>query len=51
MSDSALEPAAAVTVDPSKRDWVAIGVGLAAAFALVAIFLSSVWALLVLVSA
>jgi len=35
----------------TARDWAAIGAGLAAAFALVAIFLSGVWALLVLVSA
>ena len=36
---------------PSGRDWAGIGVGLAAAFALVATFLAGMWAVVVLVEA
>jgi hypothetical protein len=50
MSDKLLERRDLLTATPA-RDWAAIGAGLAAAFALVAIFLSGAWALLVLVSA
>ena len=40
---------AAEATEPSGRDWAGIGVGLAAAFALIAIFLAGTWALVVLV--
>jgi hypothetical protein len=46
-SDSLLEHAA-VGSDSSGRDWAEIGVGLAAAFALIAILLAALWALVVL---
>ena len=48
-SDSLLERAEVET--ESGRDWVGIGIGLAAAFALVAIFVAGMWALVVLVEA
>jgi hypothetical protein len=41
----------AVRTESSGRDWAGIGVGLAGAFALVAIFGAGVWALVVLVTA
>ena len=40
-----------VGTEPPGRDWVGIGIGLAAAFALVAIFVAGMWALVVLVEA
>lgn len=46
-SDSLLEHAA-VRSGSSGRDWAEIGVGLAAAFALIAILLAALWALVVL---
>jgi len=49
-SDSLLERPEAGT-ESSGRDWVGIGIGLAAAFALVAIFVAGMWALVVLVEA
>jgi hypothetical protein len=47
-SDSLLERPAVGTESPG-RDWAGIGVGLAAAFALIAILLAAMWALVVLV--
>ena len=41
----------AEATDRSGRDWAAIGVGLAAAFALVAILMAGTWAVVVLVEA
>ena len=41
----------AVGTQASSRDWVGIGVGLAAAFALLAIVLAGVWAVVVLAEA
>jgi hypothetical protein len=41
----------AVTAEPSGRDWVEIGSGLVAAFALVGIVGAGVWAVVVLVAA
>jgi hypothetical protein len=41
----------AVGTESSGRDWAGIGVGLAGAFALIAIFLAAMWALVVLVEA
>ena len=49
-SDSFLERPE-VETESSGRDWVGIGIGLAAAFALVAIFVAGMWALVVLVEA
>jgi hypothetical protein len=40
-----------VGTQASSRDWVGIGVGLLAAFALLAIVLAGVWALVVLAEA
>jgi hypothetical protein len=40
-----------VTAEPSGRDWVEIGSGLAAAFALVGIVGAGVWAVVVLIGA
>jgi len=40
-----------VSTEPSGRDWSAIGVGLAAAFALIGIYSAGVWAVVVLVQA
>jgi hypothetical protein len=48
MSDGLLEHPA-VRTESSGRDWAGIGIGLASAFALIAIFLAAVWALVVLV--
>jgi hypothetical protein len=45
-----LEHGAART-ESSGRNWAEIGVGLAAAFALIAIFCAGVWAVVVLVQA
>lgn len=45
-----LEPAA-MTTETSGRDWAAIGVDLAAAFALIAIFCVGMWAVVILVEA
>jgi hypothetical protein len=45
-----LEPGA-VRTEPSGRNWAEIGIGLAAAFALIAIFCAGVWAVVVLVQA
>jgi hypothetical protein len=50
MSDELLERPA-VGTGSSGRDWAGIGVGLAAAFALIAIFVAGVWALVVLAEA
>ena len=47
-TDSRLQHAA-VGTDSSHRDWAEIGIGLAAAFALIAILLAALWALVVLV--
>jgi hypothetical protein len=41
----------AVGTESSGRDWAGIGVGLAGAFALIAVFLAAMWALVVLVEA
>jgi hypothetical protein len=49
-SDPLLERRALKTESPG-RDWAAIGVGLAGALALVAIFVAGMWALVVLVTA
>jgi hypothetical protein len=57
MSDGLLQPnelvleRSAVTTEPHARDWTAIGVGLAAALALIAIFIAATWAIVVLVEA
>jgi len=57
MSSGALERGDAplarpsVTTEPSGRNWAEIGVGLAAAFALIAIYSAGVWAVVVLVQA
>ena len=40
----------AVKTEPSGRDWAGIGVGLAGAFALVAIFVAATWALVFLMT-
>jgi hypothetical protein len=40
-----------MTTEPSGRDLSAIGVGLAAAFALIGIYSAGVWAVVVLVQA
>ena len=45
-----LEPGAAKT-ESSGRNWAEIGVGLAAAFALIAIFCAGLWAVLVIAQA
>ena len=50
MSDRLVGPPGPA-VDAPVRDWVEIGVRVAAAFALVVIFAASVWALLVLLEA
>ena len=50
MSDG-LHEGQAVIAEPSGRDWAGIGVGLASAFALVAIVSATVWALVVLIEA
>lgn len=56
MSDGVFQPSnspvverPAVGTESSGRDWAGIGVGLAAAFALIAIFLAAVWALVIIV--
>jgi hypothetical protein len=41
----------AVGTEPTGRDWVGIGVGLAAAFALIAILCAAMWAAVVLMEA
>jgi hypothetical protein len=41
----------AVRIESSGRNWAEIGVGLTAAFALIAIFCAGVWAVVVLVQA
>ena len=41
----------AVRGESSGRDWAGIGVGLAAAFALIAILCAGMWAVLILVQA
>jgi hypothetical protein len=41
----------AVRTESSGRDWAGIGIGLASASALIAIFCAVVWALLVLIGA
>ena len=41
----------AVSGESSGRDWAGIGVGLAAAFALIAILCAGIWAVLILVQA
>ena len=56
MSDGVFEHGAplehgAVRTESSGRNWAEIGVGLAAAFALIAIFCAGVWAVVVLVQA
>ena len=40
-----------VTNESSRRKWADVGLGLAGAFALVAIFLAGVWAVVVLTGA
>ena len=47
-SDAPL-PHRSVRSEPVGRDWPAIGVGLVAAFALIAIYAAGVWAVVVLV--
>lgn len=42
---------AAVTTESSGRDWAGNGLGMAGAFALVAIFCAGMWAIVVLVEA
>jgi hypothetical protein len=49
-SDALLERKA-VTTEPSGRNWRAIGVGLAAAFAVIALYVVVVWAVVILVQA
>jgi hypothetical protein len=41
----------AVRTEPSGRNWAEIGIGLAAAFALIAIYCAGMWAVVVLVQA
>ncbi len=41
----------AVTTELSGRDWAGIGIGLAAAFAVIAIYVVGIWAVVVLVEA
>jgi len=40
-----------VTTEPSGRDWPAIGAGLAAALAVVGLYVIGIWAVVVLVQA
>ena len=49
-SDALLERTA-VTTEPSGRNWAEIGLGLAAAFAVIAIYVVGVWSVVVLVEA
>jgi hypothetical protein len=49
-SDASVERRS-LRAEPSGRDWPAIGVGLAAALAIVAIYGAGVWAVVVLVQA
>ena len=49
-SDAPLE-LKAVTTEPSGRDWAGIGLGLAAAFAVIALYVLGIWCVLVLVEA
>jgi hypothetical protein len=49
-SDALLEGRLATT-EPSGRNWGAIGVGLAAAFAVIAIYVAAIWAAVILVQA
>jgi hypothetical protein len=49
-SDALLERKA-VTTEPSGRNWPAIGVGSAAAFAVIALYVVVVWAVVILVQA
>jgi hypothetical protein len=49
-SDALLEHGA-VTTEPSGRDWAGIGIGLAAAFAVIAIYVVGIWSVVVLVEA
>ena len=49
-SDALLEREA-VTTAPAGRDWSAIGVGLAAAFAVIALYVVGVWAVVILAQA
>lgn len=46
-----VEHRAAVNVEPTGRDWKAIGVGLIAAFALVDLYVAGVWAIWVIAEA
>jgi hypothetical protein len=39
------------TTEPSGRNWGAIGVGLAVAFAVIAIYVVAIWAVVILVQA
>ena len=41
----------AVTTEPSGRNWAGIAVGLVAAFAVVALYVVGVWAVVILVQA
>ena len=41
----------AVRSEPTGRDWVAIGFGLAAAFSVIALYVVGVWSVVVLVAA
>jgi hypothetical protein len=49
-SDVLLEPRA-VTTEPSGRDWAQIGIDLATAFLLIALYAVGMWAIVVLVEA
>ena len=49
-SDAPFERPSATT-DPSGRDWGAIGVGLVAAFAVIALYVVVIWAIAILVQA
>jgi len=50
-SDASVEHPSARTGPFGRRDWSAIGVGWAAAFALIGIYSAGVWAVVVLVQA
>lgn len=47
----ALPGGRSATTEPSGRNWGAIGVGLAAAFAVIAIYVVAIWAVVILVQA